>query len=181
MSVSKQSEYSSLVIFAFVNGLIKISVLLFYRRIFVVIYSWRDARNFFFIFMAAVIGLLASVSMFMFMFMCGKDSKVFFETPELIAEKCVDTLKVGWLYAVADFTSDGIIILIPLPFVRPFPSPSSHIAIINRILDLETPPAPESQDCSNRLFPARYPIRRSITRAPSMDASQHHCWFQPRE
>lgn len=70
--------------------------------------------------MITLIALWAGVSMFVFVFMCGTSFQTLFQSiPQDLAVKCVDTLKVGWQYAIADFASDGLIVLIPIPFVSP--------------------------------------------------------------
>lgn len=166
-----QLEYSSLVIFAFINGLIKISVLLFYRRIFVVDRAWSNGRNLFFTGMITLIGLWAGVSMLVFIFMCGTSFQTLFQSiPADLALKCVDTLKVGWQYAISDFVSDGLIVLIPIPFVGSFPSKSP---LCERKLmssqDLVTQPPHLTQICSHRMLSPRYTRIRCFPHPPRMD------------
>lgn len=55
---------------------------------------------------------------FTFIFMCGTRFDVLVgESEDDPAIYCVDTLMVGYSYAISDFISDMIIILIPIPFV----------------------------------------------------------------
>lgn len=51
------------------------------------------------------------------MFPCGRNVESYFVNPDEWAERCVDTLTLGYSYSISDFTSDGLIILIPVPFV----------------------------------------------------------------
>lgn len=112
-----QLEYSSLVIHAVVNGCIKVSVLAFYRRIFVVAPHWKNARYIFFTSMMVLIGTWAGAFLFTFVFMCGTSVQVLFIAPEEMIQRCVNTLMVGYSYSISDFISDGLILLIPVPFV----------------------------------------------------------------
>ncbi|KAF2120407.1 hypothetical protein BDV96DRAFT_595941 [Lophiotrema nucula] len=111
-------EVSSLIIFAATNGFIKLSVLFFYRRIFVVDKALSSARNLLFCTMIILIAMWSVVYTFTFTFMCGTRFDVLVgESEDDPAIYCVDTLKVGYSYAISDFISDAIIILIPIPFI----------------------------------------------------------------
>ncbi|KAF1973174.1 hypothetical protein BU23DRAFT_507193 [Bimuria novae-zelandiae CBS 107.79] len=114
---TRRLEYSSLIIYTAVAGLIKISVLIFYRRIFTVTQSRKDWRNWFFIAMIVVITAWALSWIFAFVFMCRRNVQTLFTSPENLAANCVDTLAVGYGHSVSDFITDALIIVIPIPFV----------------------------------------------------------------
>ncbi|KAF2187321.1 hypothetical protein K469DRAFT_725367 [Zopfia rhizophila CBS 207.26] len=120
-------EYAFLVICAVVNGLVKLSVLSLYRRIFVVDKHWRDPRNFFMLFMVTLIGMWTTSYTFAFVFMCRIDVQVLFTDPESMIQKCVNTLMFAYSYSISDFISDVLIILIPIPFVSRHP----RISVLN--------------------------------------------------
>jgi hypothetical protein len=114
-------EYSFLVIFAPTNGLVKLSVLFLYRRIFVIDKHWKNARNCFMVLMIVLIALWSVSFTFTFMFMCkGKFEVLFYDLMAVMVE-CVDTFKVGYSCSISDFVGDALIILIPIPFVSPQP------------------------------------------------------------
>lgn len=118
MLTDTKFEVSSLIVFVVTNGLIKLSVLFFYRRIFIVDRSLKSARSLIFTTMIALIVVWSFIYTFTFIFMCGTRFDVLVgESEDDPAIYCVDTLKVGYSYAISDFISDVIIILIPIPFV----------------------------------------------------------------
>ncbi|KAK7182982.1 hypothetical protein PSPO01_11081 [Paraphaeosphaeria sporulosa] len=114
---TRRLEYSSLILFSATAGLIKISVLLLYRRIFTIIPSYKDARNIFFIVMITLISAWSISWIFAFVFMCRKDVQTLFTNPENLTAKCVDTFAVGYSHSISDFITDALILLIPIPFV----------------------------------------------------------------
>ena len=110
-------EYAFLCIFAPANGLVKISVLLLYRRIFVVQKNnWKDPRNAFFLAMVAIIFAWATASTLVFVFFCRGHFEWWFNLM-IAGEKCLDGMKFAYQYAISDFITDVLIILIPIPFV----------------------------------------------------------------
>lgn len=66
----------------------------------------------------ALVGMWSASYVFAFIFMCRQDVEVLFMDPSVLMQKCVDTLMVGYSYAISDFITDALIILIPIPFVR---------------------------------------------------------------
>lgn len=99
------------------SGLIKISVLSFYRRIFVVIPNFKNARNLFFIAAMVVIGMWSTSFVFTLIFMCGTQIQTLFTELENMAIRCTDTYAVGYGLSVSGFISDTLIIIIPIPYV----------------------------------------------------------------
>ncbi|KAF2278032.1 uncharacterized protein EI97DRAFT_432117 [Westerdykella ornata] len=115
---ARKLEYSFLVIFATTNGLIKMSVLFLYRRLFVVDkQNWTNGRNVFFITMITLMGLWATSYTFAFMFMCKGNFEILFTDLLAVMEQCVNTFMVGYSCSISDFISDALIVLIPIPFV----------------------------------------------------------------
>ncbi|KAF2119247.1 hypothetical protein BDV96DRAFT_642284 [Lophiotrema nucula] len=115
--LTRRLEYSSLILFTVTACCIKVSVLSMYKRIFVVVPSWKDKRNLFFIVMITLISAWAISWTFAFIFMCGKEVQTLFTNPENLLKYCVDTLAVGYSHAISDFITDALIILIPIPFI----------------------------------------------------------------
>ncbi|KAF2726542.1 hypothetical protein EJ04DRAFT_396744, partial [Polyplosphaeria fusca] len=110
-------EYSFLPIFAVANGLVKLSVLFLYRRIFVVDPSLRNGRNIFFLVIITLVGMWAIAYTFAFMLPCMPNIQVYFVNPDNWIYECIDTLTLGYSYAISDFISDALVILIPVPFI----------------------------------------------------------------
>ncbi|ORY19203.1 hypothetical protein BCR34DRAFT_582383 [Clohesyomyces aquaticus] len=128
---ARRLEYSFLPIFATTNGLVKLSVISFYRRIFTVDKSWRNARSAFFLVAMVLVGMWATAYTFAFMLPCMPDIQVYFVDPENWATKCVNTLMLGYSYAISDFITDILVILIPIPFIwRLHLSTSRKLAVL---------------------------------------------------
>lgn len=107
-----------MIIFAVTNGLIKLSVLSFYHRIFVVDKPLSNARTLLFTSMIILVVIWSVAYAFTFIFMCGTRFDVLVgESEDDPAIYCVNILRVGYSYAIPDLISDMIIILIPIPFV----------------------------------------------------------------
>ncbi|KAF2269567.1 hypothetical protein CC78DRAFT_422505, partial [Lojkania enalia] len=118
LSLTAKMEYSFLVIVAPALGFVKVSIIAFYRRIFVVEkHSFRDARNFFMILMIVLISLWSAGFCLAFMWMCKGDFNAAFQPPAVLMQKCVNTVMLGFAFSVSDFVTDVIIISIPMPFV----------------------------------------------------------------
>ena len=115
---SLKLEYAYICIAVPTLGMIKVSVLLFYRRIFVINkWSHGDARNIIMIFMIALVTLWAAGFCLTFICMCKGRWNVLFIDIDAALQQCLDTLTYGYALAISDFVGDAIIILIPLPFV----------------------------------------------------------------
>lgn len=68
--------------------------------------------------MILLVSLWSASYVFAFIFMCRKDVYVLFSAePADLLKRCVNTLAVGYSYSISDFVTDGLIILIPMPFV----------------------------------------------------------------
>ncbi|KAF2634357.1 hypothetical protein P280DRAFT_511958 [Massarina eburnea CBS 473.64] len=110
ITLTRRLNYSSIIIFAFVNGLIKISVLSLYGRIFVIVSHWKNHRSLFFRSMMTIVGTWAASFTVAFIFACGVD-------PEHMVERCSKGYTVSYWYAISDFISDILIVLVPIPFL----------------------------------------------------------------
>ena len=112
-----QIEYSSLILFTATATLVKISILLFYRRIFTIVHSWKDFRNWFFIAWIIVMASWGLSWVFAFVFMCKDDVQTLFGSPDILVAKCNNTFMVAYSHSISDFITDILILLIPIPFV----------------------------------------------------------------
>ncbi|KAH7127177.1 hypothetical protein B0J11DRAFT_558562 [Dendryphion nanum] len=118
LSLTAKLEYSFLVIAAAALGLVKVGVLVFYRRIFVVDKAnFTDARNVIMLTMITLTTLWSAAFCFALMWMCKGDFQAAFQPPAVAASKCVDAPLLGYAFAVSDFISDALIILLPMPFI----------------------------------------------------------------
>jgi hypothetical protein len=164
---------SSLIIFAVTNGFIKLSVLFFYRRIFVVDKAFSSARNLLFCTMIILIAIWSVVYIFTFIFMCGTRFDVLVgESEDDPSIYCVDMLKVGYSYAISDFISDAIIVLIPIPFVSVRKSEALSQELTGRHSDSQAPSTSSSQGWCDWSFHAWYPRFRCLTRASRLDGME---------
>ncbi|KAF2475362.1 uncharacterized protein BDR25DRAFT_310754 [Lindgomyces ingoldianus] len=119
IETSRKLEYSFLCIVAPLLGAIKLSVLFFYRRLFVVDKHYKNSRNIITVAMITIIALWATGSCFVFMFMCGVHFEAIYSSVDDVATEgmCINGLDVGYAFAIGDFVTDAITILIPIPFV----------------------------------------------------------------
>ncbi|KAK7185117.1 hypothetical protein PSPO01_09029 [Paraphaeosphaeria sporulosa] len=100
-------------------GLIKLAVVLFYRRLFVVQKHFGDARNLVISGMATLVVLWTLGYTFAKLFQCGSHSferRPFYDFDYSTAV-CVDTLMLGYSFAITDFLMDCLIALIPIPLI----------------------------------------------------------------
>ncbi|KAF2033495.1 hypothetical protein EK21DRAFT_98200 [Setomelanomma holmii] len=113
---SSSLQYVFLVLSVPTLGAIKASVLLFYRRIFVVDKTnLRNAQNLLYLSMLGVILLWTTGFLFAFMFACKGNFSAWWTSAISLIENCVDTLELFFSFAVADFVSDVLILVMPVP------------------------------------------------------------------
>ncbi|KAF2248537.1 hypothetical protein BU26DRAFT_605986 [Trematosphaeria pertusa] len=119
IETARKLEYSTLCIVTPLLGTIKLSVLFFYRRLFVIDNHYKNARNLILIFMITVIALWATASGLLFMFTCGTHWRAIYASvgDESTEGMCLNGLDIGYSFAISDFMTDAIIILIPIPSV----------------------------------------------------------------
>lgn len=111
-------QYIFLVISIPALGAIKLSVLFFYRRIFVIEKSnLRNMHNIMYTVIIAIVAIWIAGFCFTFMFACKGDFDAWWHSALSLMTKCIDTLILLYAYAISDFISDVIIILIPIPSV----------------------------------------------------------------
>lgn len=62
-------------------------------------------------------GMWVTAYTFAYIFMCRIHVQTLFTDLRNMAVKCLDTYAVAYSHLISDFTSDALIILIPIPFV----------------------------------------------------------------
>lgn len=99
-------------------GLVKSSFILLYRRVF----TKRTAPVFNMIswLVLAVVVSWALAFFFSLVFMCGTDFSAYWTSTEVEKARCVDTNALHNAFAISDFLTDLLIVLLPLPMVCPF-------------------------------------------------------------
>ncbi|EAT90901.2 hypothetical protein SNOG_01252 [Parastagonospora nodorum SN15] len=113
---SSSLQYIFLVISVPALGAIKISVVCFYRRIFVVDKTnLRDFSNAMYIFVIALVSIWTGGFCLAFMFSCKGEFAAFWTSAISLITKCVNTLELFFAFAVSDFISDCFIIVLPIP------------------------------------------------------------------
>ncbi|KAJ4304515.1 hypothetical protein N0V90_000041 [Kalmusia sp. IMI 367209] len=98
-------------------GLIKLAVLLFYRRLFVIQRHLSDARNLIISGMIVIVIMWTVGYTFAKVFACGTNWTRPFYDFEFSMAVCVDTIKLGYSFAISDVITDGLIVLIPIPLI----------------------------------------------------------------
>jgi hypothetical protein len=134
---------------------VKLSVLFFYRRIFVVDKNWRSARNLIFVSMITLVALWTIGYTVTLMFMCKGRFEILFTDLMATMAYCMNILIVGYSYAVSDFILDAIIILLPLPFVSMRAHHSEDVSL--KHVDLEIAPTIHNQTGGDGRLSPRHP------------------------
>ena len=93
-------------------GIIKLSVLLLYRRIFV-----GRLFNRYSLAMCFVIALFSLSFLFAFAFQCGTNIAYFWTSAATIKADCDNTNALNLGFVVADVVTDALILIIPIPIV----------------------------------------------------------------
>ena len=104
-------------------GVIKMSVLLLYRRLFI-----GSFFNYYSLIMCGVIGLWSLGFFFAFAFECGTNLAAYWTSVQTIEQYCVNTdaLYVG--FVVSDVLTDILILAIPIPIVWKL-----HMSVVNKV------------------------------------------------
>lgn len=107
-------------------GLVKSSFVLLYRRIF----TKRTAPVFNIVSWVALAVVVSWAIAFFFslVFICGTDFSAYWTSTAVEKERCVDTNMLHNAFAISDFLTDLIIILLPLPMVGY--SPLVHVCAL---------------------------------------------------
>ena len=104
--------FSFLLLMILVFGLIKLSVLLLYRRIFVGKIFERFSLG-----MCVLIGLWTLAFFFATAFQCKTDPAAWWTSPKTIALYCDKTQDIELGFAVSDVATDLVVLAIPVPLV----------------------------------------------------------------
>jgi hypothetical protein len=114
----KQLQYIFLVISAPTLGAIKVSVVCFYRRIFVVDKTnLKNLHNVMYLSVIAIVAIWTGGYMLSFIFACKGNFSAWWTSAIDLITKCVNTLELFFSFAVSDFIMDCIIIVLPIPMV----------------------------------------------------------------
>jgi hypothetical protein len=98
--------------------MIKLSIILYYKRIFVVDKgNWRDKRNAFLNVLFIIILMWAVAFCFAQFFSCKANVSNAWNTTKSLATKCINTKKQAFAFATSDFITDFIILVVPIPMV----------------------------------------------------------------
>ena len=109
---SHQLEFSSYLIMSLTFGVIKLSVLLLYRRLFV-----GSLFNSYSLAMCGVIALWSLSFFFAFAFQCGTDIANWWTSAATIEAYCDNTSALNVAFVISDVITDVMILIIPLPIV----------------------------------------------------------------
>ena len=96
-------------------GLIKLSFILFYRRIFTKGAAWKF--NWVTWSMLAIITAWTIAFFFAILFICGTDFSAYWTSTKVEAANCTETSMLHNAFAISDVVIDVIIIVLPLPMV----------------------------------------------------------------
>jgi hypothetical protein len=132
MSLKVQHILVTVVIAAY--GMIKLSIILYYKRIFVVDKgNWRDKRNAFLNFLFIVILLWAIAFCFAQFFSCKGNISNAWNTTKSLATKCINTRKQAFAFATSDFITDVIILVVPIPMIWKLRLPTGRKVAITAV------------------------------------------------
>ena len=107
-----QFQYIGYIVMAIAFGVIKLSVLLLYRRIFI--------GSLFHVWSLTICGLIIMWSLSFtlgFGFECGTDASHLWRSTKDSTSHCIDTTSISMAFAVSDLITDLLILAIPIPFV----------------------------------------------------------------
>jgi len=101
------------------HGFIKMSFVLFYRRLFLVDKTIQRCRNIYLHGLAAVV-ISCTVAFFMaILFSCRGHVAAWWQPPETRHESCIDISSMLLAFTISDFVTDVMIIATPMPWVSP--------------------------------------------------------------
>ncbi|CAI6339177.1 unnamed protein product [Periconia digitata] len=124
---SSRLQYIFVVISVPTLGLINLSVLTFYRRIFVIDRSnLKDFRNAVYFGMMVAITLWTGGFFLSFMFACKGHFTAWWTSAISLITNCVNTLELVFAYAISDFITDVSIMLLPIPSVMSLHLPTAR-------------------------------------------------------
>ena len=126
-------------------GLIKLSIIFFYRRVFMVSKDTKFAR----ISAALAIFILCWTIVFLLVliFGCGKYVSLHWDPLGSFSTQCGNQLAAEVAFVVSDLATDLMILVLPLPMVRSVPQRSAQLSNVGQT-DLETKHDYLSKVCS---------------------------------
>ena len=108
-----QSDYAQVVIEKPLYGLMKLSVLFFYRRIFVIDQRWRIFNN-------SMIALITIWTLFYLvaeLFECRARPSILW-TPDASRASCINITNLNFSFAITDVLFDIMVVVMPYPCIR---------------------------------------------------------------
>ncbi|KAF1997068.1 hypothetical protein P154DRAFT_298233 [Amniculicola lignicola CBS 123094] len=114
---ARKIGFTALLISTGTAGLIRVSILLLYRRTVGKDRPWSDTRNMFIFLMMSLAILWAIIYTFTFMFMCKGKFHVLFYGASLPRNTCLDIFAVTRSASLQDLILNVLVIAIPVPFV----------------------------------------------------------------
>ncbi|OCL09075.1 hypothetical protein AOQ84DRAFT_376166 [Glonium stellatum] len=125
--ITARLQYIFLVISVPTLGLIKMTFVFFYRRIFVVEkQNFSNLQNIVYTAMICTIFLWSGGFLFSFIFACKGHFTAWWASASSLITNCVNTLELLYAFAISDFITDSIIILLPLPMIWKLRLPTSR-------------------------------------------------------
>jgi len=117
--ILSQLEVIAAITHIITSGLVKLSVLFFYHRIFVIDTHWKDGRNLCISSLIVLVSLWTIIYTFTYAFACGTHFQALWkpETANDFDKYCVDTTTIGFSIAISAFISDATVLLVPIRFV----------------------------------------------------------------
>ena len=109
-----QLEFASYLVMSLTFGFIKLSVLLLYRRLFVIVGS---LFKFYSLAMCGVIALWCLSFFFAFAFQCGTDITNWWTSVATVEAYCDNTSAIIVAFGISDVVTDIMILITPLPIV----------------------------------------------------------------
>ncbi|PSN65268.1 hypothetical protein BS50DRAFT_622529 [Corynespora cassiicola Philippines] len=117
LSSARRLYFSTLVLHVPTNGLIKLSLLSLYRRVFVYIRVWKDLRNLFFIVIIVLVALWMTIFIVLSGVTIAVDGQRYLHEGACVSGECPLAANLAYAYAISTIVTDLVILAIPLPFV----------------------------------------------------------------
>ena len=109
-------EYTIFLLHTLAQGFIKLSVIIFYRRIFCVgKQPWFSTAT---VAMVVVVSVWTVAFFFANAFSCRTNFSAYWSPLEVLQTRCINTLQELLAFAISDFITDILILCMPIPMVR---------------------------------------------------------------
>ncbi|KAI1747284.1 hypothetical protein F4782DRAFT_521660 [Xylaria castorea] len=115
ISLAGQIQWSYYLILPLALGCTKMSFLFFYRRVFAI--DRTGATNIFLVGMIILIIMWATAFFLTSLFQCKLDFSAAWTSPIAELEHCISQVKIALALTIADFITDIIILVIPIPLI----------------------------------------------------------------